>query len=291
MSTNNEQRTTNIRLGLSSYTYSWAVGVRGNEPPNPLEEQGLLDKCRELSLRVLQIGDNLPLHTFEPARLEHLARRAQDEGVQLEIGARRLTARRVLEYADIARRVGAKLIRFVIDDTDYHPTPAEVSGVLREVNPHLHGLVLGIENHDRLTAATLRSMIEAVGSDRIRVCLDTANSLGAGEGIEAVADILGPLTVNLHLKDFTIERAPHLMGFSVSGRPAGEGVLDIPGLLRRLAGHGRCATAVLELWTPPVPGLEETLAQEADWARRSFEYHKPLFGSLPPAISRKSPRR
>ena len=268
-------------LGLSSYAFGWSVGVRGHEPLNPLEEQGLLDKCRDLGVGLLQIGDNLPLHTFEPARLERLARRAQDEGVQLEIGARRLTAGSVWEYIHIARRVGAKLIRFVIDDADYHPTPAEVAGVLREVNPHLHGLVLGIENHDRFSAATLRSMIDAAGSDRIGVCLDTANSLGAGEGIDAVADILGPLTVNLHVKDFAIERVPHLMGLSVSGRPAGEGMLDVPRLLQRLAGYGRCPTAVLELWTPPEPRLEDTLAKEADWARKSIDYLKPLFGPSP----------
>lgn len=277
MPTNHQLRTTNIPLGISSYTYSWAVGVPGYKPAHPLDEHGLLDKAGELSVALLQIGDNLPLHTFDAARLERLANRAARENIQLEVGARGLTIERLAEYLAIARRVGAKLIRFVIDDTDYHPAPAEVTDVLRRAAPLLHGLTLGIENHDRFPAATLRSMIEAAGSNHIGVCLDTANSLGAGEGIEAVATTLAPITVNLHIKDFVIARVPHSMGFRVTGCPAGQGLLKLPALLEQLATFGRCQTAALETWPPPEANLEATLAKESDWAARSIQYLKPFF--------------
>ena len=266
-----------MKLGISSYTYSWAVGVPGHKPPQPLDENGLLDKALEHGVALLQIGDNLPLHTFDLARLDRLACRAAHEGIRLEVGARRLTPERIAEYTAIARRVGANLIRFVIDDADYHPAPADVACVLRDAAPSLHGLTLGIENHDRFPAATLRSMIEAVGSDNIGICLDTANSLGAGEGIEAVAAVLAPITVNLHVKDFWIERVPHLMGFTVTGRPAGGGMLKLSALLERLAPYGRCHTAVLETWPPPEATLDATLAKEASWAEQSIGYLKPFF--------------
>ena len=107
-------------------------------------------------------------------------------------------------------------------------------------------MTLGIENHDRFPAATLRDMIEAAGTERIGVCLDTANSLGAGEGLEAVVSVLAPLVVNLHVKDFHIARLEHLMGFTVTGRPAGAGMLNVPWLLARLEAAPRCRTAVLE---------------------------------------------
>jgi sugar phosphate isomerase/epimerase len=266
-----------MQLGISSYTFGWAVGVRGHEPAPPLDEHGLLDKCHAHGVKLLQIGDNLPLHTFDATRMDRFASRAAREGVQLEVGARGLTAERVVEYAAIARRVDAKLIRFVIDDADYHPKPEAVTEILRESATWLDGLTLGIENHDRFPAATLRRMIEATGDNRIGVCLDTANSLGAGEGLDAVLAILGPLAVNLHVKDFHIERVPHLMGFSVSGRPAGSGFLDVPDLLQRLAPFDRCRTAILELWTPPEPDLEQTIAKESSWAVQSLEYLKPFF--------------
>ncbi|HVY68460.1 MAG TPA: TIM barrel protein, partial [Verrucomicrobiae bacterium] len=165
-----------MRLGLSSYTYGWAVGVPGHVPGQPIDEHGLLDHCAYHRVKVLQIGDNLPLHPFAAARLTRLAERAVRDGVQLEVGARGLTVQRVADYADLARKLGARLIRFVIDDADYHPDPKTVTAVLVEVAPLLDGLTLGIENHDRFSAASLRRMIEAAGSDRIGVCLDTANS-------------------------------------------------------------------------------------------------------------------
>src|SRR5918996_1033460 len=136
-----------MKLGLGSYTYGWAVGIRGHEPPRPLDEHGLLNKCREHDVRLLQIGDNLPLHTFDAARLLRLAERATKDGIELEMGARGLTLDRVIEYASIARRIGARLIRFVIDDTNYEPTPEAVVAVLRKAGSQLDGLTLAIENH------------------------------------------------------------------------------------------------------------------------------------------------
>ena len=270
-----------MRLGLSSYTYGWAVGTPGRRPAQPLDELGLLDRCQEHGLKLLQVGDNLPLHALGPARQNRFLDRARDEGVELEVGARRLTVDQVATQVVLARQAGARLIRFVIDDAGYEPTPSDVVVVLRKTLPLLEGLVLGLENHDRFPARVLRGILESVGSERLGICLDTANSLGAGEGLDTVVRELGPFAVNLHLKDFQVRRVPHLMGFTVEGRPAGSGSLDIPALLSALRPFGRCATAVLELWTPPGPDPEATRVQEAAWARQSLEFLKPLFARFP----------
>ena len=137
--------------------------------------------------------------------------------------------------------------------------------------------MLGIENHDRFKAAELRRIIETVGSENVGICLDTANSLGAGEGLETVVAALAPVTFNLHIKDFQVKRLPHLMGFTVTGCPAGQGLLDVPWLLQRLGEFGKCRTAILEQWTIPEPEIEKTIAKENDWANASLEYLKPLF--------------
>lgn len=266
-----------MKLGISSYTFGWAVGVRGHEPAHPLDEHGLLAKCREHGVKLLQIGDNVPLHSFDAARLERLAASAARDNVQLEVGARGLRIGPLGEYVAIARRLNAKLLRFVIDDAEYHPTADTVIGILREGASMLEGLTLGIENHDRFPAETLRHIIERADNEHIGVCLDTANSLGAGEGLQTVVAALAPLTVNLHIKDFHIERVPHLMGFSVSGRPAGSGFLNVPALLKQLAPFHRCQTAVLELWTPPEPHVLQTIAKESSWAVQSLEYLRPFF--------------
>ena len=92
-----------------------------------------------------------------------------------------------------------------------------------------------------------------------------------------VLDQLGPLAVNLHVKDFAVSRVPYAMGFNVTGRPAGRGMLDVPALRDTIAAHGRCRSAVLETWTPPEPALADTLAKERRWAEESIVYLKPLF--------------
>jgi len=70
---------------------------------------------------------------------------------------------------------------------------------------------------------------------------------------------------------------PHQMGFIVSGRPAGEGMMNLPAVLEQLAPFGRCHSAVVELWTPPQPRLEDTVEKEAAWAHASFAYLKRYF--------------
>jgi sugar phosphate isomerase/epimerase len=266
-------------LGLSSYTFGWAIGVHGHEPAEPADECDLLEEVRAHGLRVLQIGDNLPLETFNADRLAALRERAHAARVELEVGARGLTAERLDVYAGIARKAGAKLIRFVIDDSTwgYHPNIETVISVLRENVATLKGLLLGIENHDRFTAAEFRRLIDSVGAENVGICLDTANSIGAGEGLETVVAALAPVTFNLHIKDFQVKRLPHMMGFTVTGCPAGTGLVNVPRLLEELRAHGRCHSAVLEQWTVPEQTIEQTIATERAWAATSINYLKPFF--------------
>jgi sugar phosphate isomerase/epimerase len=139
-------------------------------------------------------------------------------------------------------------------------------------------VVLAIENHDRFKARELADILRRIDSDQVGVCLDTVNSFGALEGPEVVVETLGPWTVNLHIKDFDIFRASHLMGFTIEGRPAGQGQLDVPWLLDELKAMGRDHNAILELWTPPEATSQETVAKEATWARESIDY---LRGIIP----------
>lgn len=260
-----------MRIGLSSYTYTWAVGVPGFPPRDPMSPAGLLARASLLGVGVVQFADNLPLHALSAAEVDEVAADADDHGITVEVGCRGIGPG-LSRYAQIAQRFGAHFVRLVIDSTDDHPTPAETVARLREFESEFRaaGLTLAIENHERFTCAELIGILDGLG-DWTGICLDTVNSLGALEGPKAVVAALGPRAINLHLKDFSIERHRHQMGFDVVGAPAGEGMLDVPWLVRAL-GATAVETAILELWTPPEPSLEATIAKEAEWAERSVAY-------------------
>jgi sugar phosphate isomerase/epimerase len=268
-----------VKLGLSSYGVGWAVGVTGYPPPpTPLDAFGLVTLAHDLGLRLVQIADNLPLHALTADQRDALRRRADALGVAVEVGTRGLQHDHLMSYLEIAKAFGSSILRVVVDTADYHPDPAEVVERLRVLLPALQAanLVLAIENHDRFRARTLAEIITALDSPCVGICLDTVNSFGALEGPEVVVEVLGPFVVNLHIKEFVVRRVPHNMGFVVTGAPAGQGMLDIPWLLRTLQGYGRSFNAVIETWLDPLPDTAATIALERAYVEQSVAYLRSL---------------
>lgn len=263
-------------LGISSFTYGWAFSVNGVS--KPLDEQDLIAQTIDFELKCLQIGDNVPLHTFSPERLSALRDAINNNNIRLEVGARGLTEEHLHRYLDIAASLQSPLLRFVIDENKYEPELKTITPILKNILPHLkkHNITLGIENHDRFKAVELRNMMDAISDHNIGICLDTVNSIGAGEGLEWVTDVLAPYTVNLHIKDFSIRRFSHNMGFTVAGAPAGKGMLDLSSVMEKLSKHKRCQSAVLEQWVIPEKELIETIQKEKQWAIEGIKYLKQL---------------
>jgi sugar phosphate isomerase/epimerase len=199
-------------------------------------------------------------------------------GISIEVGTRGIGHNNLHTYIQLAERFESPLIRAVIDTDEHQPGVDEVVDIIKGIVPELEraGVCLAIENHDRFKAKTLAGIIERVGSQQVGICLDTVNSFGALEGPEVVLEALGPMVINLHVKDFAIFRAGHLMGFTIEGRPAGQGRLNVPWLLEELSVMGLDPNAILELWTPPEETLPATIAKEDAWAVESVEYLRTL---------------
>lgn len=106
----------------------------------------------------------------------------------------------------------------------------------------------------------------------VGICLDTVNSLAMAEGTEFVVKTLARYTKCLHVKDFVIQRVWHMMGFTVEGRPAGQGQLNVPWLLESLSSAGVSPNAILELWPPRQKTLQETIALEQAWVVDSIKF-------------------
>lgn len=260
-----------MRLGIGSFAFAWAIGVPGYPVSCPMTASDLVARAEALGVGVVQIGDNLPLAALAPADLQRLQEQAAKASVALEVGTRGIGGDNLMRYLAIAKRLGSPILRVVIDAGDHHPGVDEVIATVQPLLPAFDaaGVTLAIENHDRFPTHVLVQLLETLDSPWVGICLDTVNNFGALEGPEVVIRDLGPYCVNLHVKDFVVRRADHQMGFVVEGAPSGSGMLDVPCLLRELAAMGARGNAIIELWTPPQRSVEATVALEAEWAAQS----------------------
>jgi sugar phosphate isomerase/epimerase len=274
-----------VKLGLGSYAYAWAIGVPGYPPPpQPMDARGLVRRAAALGLRVVQIADNLPLDALTPAEIDALDAEARALGVAVEVGTRGIAPDHLRTFLALAVRFGSPILRVVVDTATHHPDPDEIVATLRPLLPEFAGagVVLAIENHDRFKARTLAEIVERLNASQITriagICLDTVNSFGALEGPDAVVAALGPHVVNLHVKEFTVRRVDHKMGFVVEGAPAGAGMLDVPWLLSALAGCVDLVgvSAIIETWPAPEATPDATVAKEDAWVVQSAAYLRTL---------------
>ena len=259
--------------GIGTYTFPWAFALN-NE--NKMPALQLINYAIQHGIGFVQFSDNFPLHALDAEALQDIKNFAGENNIQLEVGTRRLTVENTQHYISIAKFFNSPFLRMVVDDEDYHPHEEEVIAVIKEILPDLKNnfIVLAIENHDRFKTATLKHIITQTDMAYTGICLDTANSLGAGEGIHEVLDGLKNYVVNLHIKDITIKRVTDKMGFVVEGAAAGEGMIDIPSIIHQLNETGRCKTATLETWSNAAGTIEETIAKEKQLAEKSIHYIK-----------------
>jgi sugar phosphate isomerase/epimerase len=256
----------------------WSIGFPGAAPQNPMTALDLLDRAHEFGLHVVQYGPNLSLRTLPEPRLCELLARAKEWDIELEVGTRGLGPEHLRQQLALAERVGSKILRTIPElEGGNTPSADELTSSLQAILPDLAAarIKLAMEN-GKVPAAVLDQVIRSLSSPWVGITLDTVNSLAIPEGTEQVVKTLAPHTVCLHIKEFVVKRAWHMMGFVVEGRPAGQGQLNVPWLLDVLRTAGASGNAILELWPPEQKTLEETIALERAWAVESIPYLRRL---------------
>jgi 3-oxoisoapionate decarboxylase len=269
-----------MRLGISTWSVPWSVGVPGYpQPVRPLSVFDLVAKAVELRVGALQVADNLPLDGLAEAELRRLAELAHHHGLALEVGTRSLDHDHLVRYIGIAAKVGARTLRTVLSGSlltadQLAGAEAAIRAVLDELDNH--DVTLALENNEAFSAKEYLQLVQRISSSRVGICLDTANSLGRPEPLQTLVDHLGSHTVMLHAKDYDIKRVDTRMGFVVSGQPAGSGRVDFDHLLSELRARGRNDISVIVEHWPPFEGtIEATVRLEEEWVSRSVEFLRP----------------
>jgi len=267
-----------MRLGIGTYTFPWAIGVRGYPPENPMNAKDLLKKANALDVDVVQICDNLPLYKMDENELGNLSAMSNDLGISIEVGTVGIDTTNILNYLNIAMLLRARILRTTLHNYDYTPSIEQSIVAIGKVLPIFaeSDVSIALENHERYKSRDLANLVNKIDSRYVGICLDTVNSLGALEGTEQVVKELARYTLSLHVKDFDIVRVDNKMGFTIVGRPVGEGRLDVKWLFDRLKTEGKDPNAILELWTPFSETIDKTIAMEDDWAKRSIRFLKEM---------------
>lgn len=265
-----------MRLGLTSFIYRYAIGTPEFPAARPLDPLGVLERAAAQGAQVVQYCENLPLDALEQVQLARLLRRAAELGVAIEVGTRGTDVVHLKRQVDLAARVGGRHLRVVLGESDTQV----VEHTLLALVPYLRqrGITLAIENHADLSGPALASILHRLNDPVLGTCLDTANSLGLLEMPDQTAMALAPFVVQVHLKDYAVDKAP--IGYRITGRPLGQGWLDLRGLLRCVQATGRPFDVYLEQWMDPLPTTEATLAEEERWIGEGLRVARELLKEL-----------
>jgi sugar phosphate isomerase/epimerase len=147
-----------MKLGINTYTFMWSIGFKGPNPAYPDKEarptrpmtaMALLEKARELGVKLVQTGPNLPVEKLPEAEFASFIQAAKDWGIELELGTRGLDYEHLVRMVAIAKRMGATLIRTLPEIGGKYATEGRlIPPVVRQILPVLEGegVKLGIEN-------------------------------------------------------------------------------------------------------------------------------------------------
>ena len=268
------------RLGISSWSFPWAIGVsKGPRLKRRMDILELMEKAKELGLGLVQIADNLPLEDLPWETLVKCKRFAIETGIHIEVGTKGIESDHLMKFLEIAHFMHSPILRTLPGIFGTRVEIKDIEANLRKVLPEFEkaGIIIVLENQEAYKAEELATLMENINHPNLKICLDLANALGALEGPEYVMEKLGPWCGNFHFKDVKVIRAQTLMGFSIEGRPSGEGQIPIKWALDKLRGYGIDHTTIIELWPPWQGDITSTVKLEEKWVARSVEFMKGLF--------------
>ncbi|MBF0680721.1 MAG: sugar phosphate isomerase/epimerase [Devosia sp.] len=254
-------------LGIGSYAFRWSGGIADRHPSTPISPAQILDVAEGLGVRLVQFADNIPLHTRSSDEIDALAKKAAAMGMVIELGMTGCEPGLFQTYLDLARRLDAKLLRIAPSAEESKGSDQAIADLFRALMADVQraGVTLAIENHFHLPSPRLVRIVEMVDHPSLGVCLDVANSIACQEWPFETIEMLAPLAVNLHLKDFRIALDPHGVGCAIVGTPLGAGEMDIGRVLRTLEAAGRQVNVILEHWLPWQGSFEQSRQAELDW--------------------------
>ena len=214
-----------------------------------------LDYCAQQKVQVVHFSEIRFIGSLEPDNLRAVRRRAEELGLELELGmtsscptsrafnAKLGTAEEQLSrMIDSAKIVGSKIVRTVLgtlDDRKTAPIQQHMEAfikVLRNTRAKATdaGIKIAVENHaGDMQSHELKTVIEEAGKDFVGACLDSGNPCWVLEDPHVAFEILQPYVLTSHVRDSAVWRVSE--GLAVAWTRMGEGNVDIASYVKKYA--------------------------------------------------------
>lgn len=271
-------------MGVDAVSRGWRLGAVGIGAPagsSPAEAlEFVIEDTAQLGVDIVASGG---VPSIEPSRGRELRALAAERGLEIEpwvrqpfdlAGPNAAEARsEMLASIRASKELGGPVLRTGwgnqrLDRTRFVSAP--ISEQLQFLISNLklaaelaeaEGVTLAIENHTDYRGSELVQVMEAVGSDHIRLALDTANGMTIFWDPLEDAKSMAPWTVTTHVKDLRVIETSQpktgswpLVPFTLTGCLLGEGSIDIEGVLRELVLYSPLGQSIPLIVEPGWPG-------------------------------------
>jgi sugar phosphate isomerase/epimerase len=278
------KRQQDIKLALFSYSYHLAFGA--HEVFTPSKKMNLyqfIDMAKDMCLDGIQI-DAMHLQGYDDEYITNLRSYSEACGLYLEYGITGVTEEHLLRHLEIAKHLGASLMRTYLG---FNPR-AENVDALQEVEraaialnavkdkAQSYGVQIAVENHCDLTTDELIGLMTRVDSPTVGVCVDLGNFMIHLENPVDSIKKLVPYIISTHFKDYAFSMEN--WGFKAYGVALGDGVIDLRTILDILIDDAHLDRITLEIPVEQEATEALTLKKEDDLVRTSVKYAREVLG-------------
>ena len=214
-----------------------------------------LDYCAKQRVQVVHFSEIRFIGSLEPENLRAVRRRAEELGIEIEIGmtstcptskvfnAKAGTAEEQLaRMIDSAKIAGSKIVRTLLgtmEDRKTAPIERHMEAMIQVLRRSRSkamdaGIQIAVENHaGDMQSHELKTLIEAAGKEFVGACLDSGNPCWVLEDPHVAFDTLQPYVLTSHVRDSAVWRVPE--GIAVAWTRMGEGNVDIASYVKKYA--------------------------------------------------------
>lgn len=249
------------RMGVSvaSYAMRWKSAAKSERYAGFENALDLLDHCHQLGAGGLQVGVRNWTEDF--AGKVRSRREKLDLYLEGQIGLPKQEEdiHRFEREVIAAKEAGAVILRAVclrgrryetfdsLEAFQEFKKASKQSLILAEPIVRKHRVKLAIENHKDWLALELLAVLNSLESEWVGVTLDMGNNISMLEDPMQVVRSLAPYTFTTHFKDMAYQE--YEGGFLLSEVPLGQGVLDLPEMIRICRQYNSDVTFNLEMIT------------------------------------------